>query len=86
MNDEAFRKSNSISKNDQSQKTKHLRRKSETNHLIIDETKMMMITRTKRDVLIATVSIMQQRTADTFIQKKLMRNFESNTSRKNRVK
>jgi hypothetical protein len=64
---------------------RHLRRKSETNHLIIEETKMMM-TRRKRDASIATVSITQQKIADTFIQKKLMRNFESNISRKNRVK
>jgi hypothetical protein len=67
-------------------RTKHLRRKSETNHLIIGGTKMMMMTRRKKDVSIATVLITQQKIADTFIQKKLMRNFESNTPRKNRVK
>jgi hypothetical protein len=62
---------------------KHLRRKSGTNHLIIDGTKIMMMkARIKRDVSIATVSITQQKIADTFIQKKLMINFEPNISQK----
>jgi hypothetical protein len=64
---------------------RHLRRKSETNHLIIEEIKMMMMKtriKTKSDVSIATVSIMQQKIADTFIQKKLMINFESNISQR----
>jgi hypothetical protein len=45
---------------------------------------MMMKTKikTKSEVLIAIVLIMQQKTADTFIQKKQMINFESNISQK----
>jgi hypothetical protein len=63
-------------------RTKHLRRKSGTDHLITGGTKMMMMTRRKRGVSIATVSIMQQKIADTSIQKKLMTNFESNISQR----
>jgi hypothetical protein len=43
---------------------------------------MMMMTKRKRNVSIATVSIMQQKIADTFIQKKLMTSFESNISQR----
>jgi hypothetical protein len=66
-----------------------LRSKSETNHLIIEEIKMIMMKtkiKTKRNVSTATVLITQQKIADTFIQKRQMINFESNISSKNRVK
>jgi hypothetical protein len=63
---------------------KHLRRKSAISQLIIRV--MMMMTRTKRDVSIATVLIIQQKIADMFTQKRQMTNFESNISLKNRVK
>jgi hypothetical protein len=64
-------------------RTKHLRRKSETNHLIIEEIKMMMMKTTrKKNVSIATALITQQKIADTFTQKRQMINFESNISQR----
>jgi hypothetical protein len=48
--------------------------------------KTMMMIRTKRDVSIATVSIIQQKIVDTFTQKRQMINFESNISRRNQEK
>jgi hypothetical protein len=60
-------------------RTKHLRRKSEISQMII----RMMMTRIKNDVQIATVSIIQQKIADMFTQKRQMINFESNISLKN---
>jgi hypothetical protein len=60
-------------------RTKHLRRKSAISQLII----RVMMTRIKNDVQIATVSIIQQKIADMFTQKRQMINFEPNTSLKN---
>jgi hypothetical protein len=52
---------------------KSLRRKSAISQLII----RVMMTRTKRDVSIATASIIQRKIADMFIQKRQMTNSES---------
>jgi hypothetical protein len=60
-------------------RTKHLRRKSEISQLIIK----VMMTRIKNDVQIATISIIQQKIADMFTQKRQIINFESNTLLKN---
>jgi hypothetical protein len=79
VNREAFKKLNSISKNEQSQKNKAFATKNEISQLTI-----RAMTRIKRDVSTAIAQITQQKIADTFTQKRQMINFESNISLKNR--
>jgi hypothetical protein len=63
-------------------RTKHLRRKSAISQLII----RVMMTKIKRDVSIATVSIIQQKIADMFTQKRQIINFELNISSRSQEK
>jgi hypothetical protein len=83
MNRETSRKSNIITK-DQKNKVFATKKRNESfdNRRDKDDDE----DKNKNDASIAIVLIIQQKIADTFIQKKSIINFESNTSSKNRAK